>query len=975
VVIVAVLGLLVAVVLTNRRNTERAPEFYATAALIFSPDPSDRSGELLTLKLQDAQVVAIDVNRETMVETLNAAVTFDSDLAELYFSAPGTSEEGALSLARQMRDAFLEVETAVNADLITEQLEDIAEEIGPLEVELAALEEVPGWVLENQSEASYLSRQIASFEQIATSLRLEMVPGLGERDPVTVQSELVAVEREIESLNRQLIALPVEDPLITASRDLQIKAVSRRIQLLELEYQDLYLEQGNLEGLVRLGRATVVDETPAEASIVVNGVLGIVAGLFVSIGGLVLSERTRPMVWLQGDIRSVPLLAQVPRRRPGEGALVWYESASPEGRKSSLQTLRGAIEGRIGSERASIAITGMASAASAVQPLAADLAVGMAVSGRSVLLIDSDFASPSEHFEYSSTGPTLADILSINLDDSAMFATIVDQALRGTPEIRPGLVALRPGEGLEDPADALAGRHLRMLLDAAEDLFDLVIVAAPEIRTPTGQTLLQRVDYAVVSVSPGGAAILATDAVVEDLASRNVAFLGMVLLPLRRPELLGSGVLGRARELTGNGRAGAPPAPAQSTFIPRSQPLRPRLVTDAADNGYGVLDAEEPWAPVTDISDPWERPAVANDQPVSIEFVEGPDTEFGNEHEDSEGPVEADDPEAEEVVAEVLAKVEIAKEALDAGVITEVAGPTAEESEYVHGVLMRMIDAPLPASSLEAGFEGPPDKDTLLRFLDLLDRMKPGDVVGPVEAVLTNWVTSLVATPLQTHHSNRNSVVRYGFIPLFDIRGFSPIRARIRKEFDGPVGVRNARRLLVGIEKALAVEAPEEGADRYSINDWVVDRYWSRHVDDTDREPLVWHLSSRLGSIQALIDWTRLDRDHIDLFRTEMVRQRIETLRRKAKSAARSGKSAEAALFEDQSKDARSLDLSLGWLYDGTTPNARIWYPWRPNESPIGWRPNPRQGVKPHIAPLQRLDLLAFPVLTDEEMIRLKPTG
>jgi hypothetical protein len=201
------------------------------------------------------------------------------------------------------------------------------------------------------------------------------------------------------------------------------------------------------------------------------------------------------------------------------------------------------------------------------------------------------------------------------------------------------------------------------------------------------------------------------------------------------------------------------------------------------------------------------------------------------------------------------------------------------------------------------------------------------------------------------------------------------VRARIRKEFDGQIGVRNARRFLAALERILKSLAPEIEEDRYSINDWVLDRYWNRHVSDTDREPTVWHLSSRYGSIQALIDWTRMDRDHIDLFRSEMVRQRIETLRRKAKSAARAGRSAEAASLEDQMKDARSLDLALGWLFDGTTPNARIWYPWRPNESPIGWRPNPRQGVKPHLAPLQRLDLLAFPVLTDEEMIRLKPTG
>lgn len=978
----ATIGLIVAMVLTSQRNSELTPEFYATAALIFSQQPSDRSGEDLNLRLQDAQVEAIDLNRETMVALPEASVTFDTDLGELYFSAPGGTEEGALELARQMRDAFLGLDTAVNAEVITEQLADIAEEIGPLQLELAALEETPESVLLNQSNASFLSRQIAAFEQRATNLRLELVPGLSDRDPVIVQSELVAVEREIESLNRKLIAIPSEDPVAAAERDLQIKAVSRRIQLLELQYQELYLEQGNLEGRVRLGRATVSDETPAEASIAVNGFLGIAAGLFVSIGGLVLSERTRPLVWLPGDVRSLPLLAQVPRRRMGEGAFVWYETAASEGRKSSLQTFRGAIEGRIGAEVTSIGISGLSTPGSATQALAADLSVGMAVSGRSVLLIDGDFSHPSGLFEYSSTGPTLAEILSVNPDDNESLLAIIKLALTGTPSIRPGLVAIRPGDGLDDPADALAGRHMRLLLAEAQDVFDLVIVAAPEARTPTGQTLLQRVDYAILAVSPGAVSVSNTDGVVDDLARRNVAFLGLVMLPRRRGEGLAVSARGQlmkpAANVPGRERLTAAAVPAG-----HSEMLRPRPVRRPA--GLSDIDdalRESPWPG----GDPWEHTVVENGEPVSIEFVDSPSSQTAVDND-----AEAMEPEAVELepVADSLLDAEPSTSEvsdLDDGLESETAQDvesmelmpsevSPEDVELLRQVLGEMVRASVPSEAAESAFGEDPDKDKLGRFLSALEQIDPAEVIEEVETLLTSWVTSMVSTPLRTHYANRNSIVRYGFAPLFDIRGFSPIRARIRKEFDGPFGARNARRFLAALDRVLTNSGPEDEAQRYSINEWVIDRYWQRHVADTDREPVVWHLSSRHGTIQALIDWTRMDRDHIDGFRSEMVRQRVETLRRKAKSAARAGRSAEAAAFDDQMKDARSLDLALGWLYDGTTPNARIWYPWRPNESPIGWRPNPRQGVKPHLAPLQRLDLLAFPVLTDEEMMRLKPTA
>ena len=153
VLVVALVGVLVAVIFTNNRNSQRTPDFYSTAAVIFAQN-SGESGEELALRLQDAQTEAIDVNRELMVDSPGTAITFDTDLNELYFSAPGISEDDALNLAREMRDAFLAVETAVNAEQLTEQLAAIANEIGPLEVELAALEEVPDSVALNPGSAN-----------------------------------------------------------------------------------------------------------------------------------------------------------------------------------------------------------------------------------------------------------------------------------------------------------------------------------------------------------------------------------------------------------------------------------------------------------------------------------------------------------------------------------------------------------------------------------------------------------------------------------------------------------------------------------------------------------------------------------------------------------------------------------------------------------------------------------------------------
>ena len=77
-----------------------------------------------------------------------------------------------------------------------------------------------------------------------------------------------------------------------------------------------------------------------------------------------------------------------------------------------------------------------------------------------------------------------------------------------------------------------------------------------------------------------------------------------------------------------------------------------------------------------------------------------------------------------------------------------------------------------------------------------------------------------------------------------------------------------------------------------------------------------------------------------------------------------------------QVEDAQELGLAIAWLIDGSKAESRLWYPTLPDEDqPRGWAPDWSQGVKTNLAPLQRLGILAAPVLTERELEALERTG
>lgn len=210
-------------------------------------------------------------------------------------------------------------------------------------------------------------------------------------------------------------------------------------------------------------------------------------------------------------------------------------------------------------------------------------------------------------------------------------------------------------------------------------------------------------------------------------------------------------------------------------------------------------------------------------------------------------------------------------------------------------------------------------------------------------------------------------MIRTGFAPLRSVKGYPSVGARIAAELRHQLGNRLGHLVEQQIRRILS-----GGRDDGNLDDWLAAEFFPRHLVRTDRQPTVWHLRSRLGVVQVLVNARRFDRERLDLLVGSLIRTVADSLQRQRRSTARKGPAEAVDRLDRQLEDVNQMAIALGWLYEGTTPEARIVYPWR-EQQPKGWNPVWSEGIMANLAPLQRLGLLAVPVLTDEELFHFRP--
>ena len=220
------------------------------------------------------------------------------------------------------------------------------------------------------------------------------------------------------------------------------------------------------------------------SSMLKGGIIGLVIGLiaYVCFGILaVLSDKTIRNSRFAEEALKVRLLAEVP-----------HESRD---RNHALRTLRAAALNQAGAARSFLIANVCEHNGSDL--LAAGFAASLALTGRTVLLVDGDLRSPK-----------LAELLKLQpektLNDVLAGSCTLPQAAVPVPGTS-GL-SLLSGAAVPDlaPADLFAGEAFAKLVSEASGLYDYVVFHAPsEMHYPDAESLARSVSSVILAVKYG----------------------------------------------------------------------------------------------------------------------------------------------------------------------------------------------------------------------------------------------------------------------------------------------------------------------------------------------------------------------------------------------------------------------------------------------------------------------------------------
>ncbi len=214
-------------------------------------------------------------------------------------------------------------------------------------------------------------------------------------------------------------------------------------------------------------------------------------------------------------------------------------------------------------------------------------------------------------------------------------------------------------------------------------------------------------------------------------------------------------------------------------------------------------------------------------------------------------------------------------------------------------------------------------------------------------------------------------VIEDGFIPLTPIRGYRTVGDWLTEELRWELGNEQGDRVAMEFARLLGGVGLGSAT---ALDLWLIAEFFKRHVDRSEGEPEVWHITSEEGTAQVLAYGRRLNRDRLMKLNTHVVRRAMDELQRDLNAANAADNFDEAAHIEAKLRDLHLFEVALGMLQVGSSEQAKLRYPWRrSDQQPSGWAPIWSEGVRPNIAPLQRLHLLPEPVLSDDELRELAP--
>lgn len=541
VLVVALLAAGAAVVWARSHNEEVRPLFEAVAPVRFeSPDARGGSNAPAVVEsLDNAADIARDANSDAIAAG-SGQVTVDERANELHLIARDDQRDQAGATATEMRETYF-LAAAEGAENVRQaRMDEIVAEATDLFDRLDELQ--PNLLVEptlseaDQARLDFMSAQVDALQQRSSQLFGDLILAqLGDDrvgSPEEVQEELDLIELALEELRIEIVELDptgelrsdrptgsdsatgsvtaretsngTEDTGSDLELDWTIEAINGRLDELQLEYEDLFLEQGSTTEAVSTtpGPLRVTDMTDPRLPVLLLALVGLLAGGLIAMGVVFAENRSRGRIVVAGDLPSSRLLAELPSwQQTSAKSSGWPKAMTSRlerlvaRRLAAVKVLRQSVVGFVGqwSGPAIVGIGGSKVDHAEVEALALDLAHSMAATDRTVLLLDLDFTSKTGGIDDWS-GTSVATILGRMRQNGGVSTTELESALLEGVPLAPSLRIITSGTPSKEPADLVLTSSFDLLLAAAKHQAEVVLAIVPESTAPEFAAVAQRLD-------------------------------------------------------------------------------------------------------------------------------------------------------------------------------------------------------------------------------------------------------------------------------------------------------------------------------------------------------------------------------------------------------------------------------------------------------------------------------------------------
>ena len=353
-----------------------------------------------------------------------------------------------------------------------------------------------------------------SFAEVAR----ERAVGRLDDAAAELQLKISDLELQIDALDDQLTGTELADQRLEADRRVLVDQQAGFKQTLSQIQVDAALETGG----VQVVRPAFVPVEPTEPNPTRTAMLAVVVGLLLGLGAAFLIDHLDDSVRSPEDVskigRDLPVLSIVPTDPPPDDRPIAL-SKPDDPAIEAYRTLRTNIQ-FLGLER-DMKVVQLTSAVpgEGKTTTASNLAVVLAQTGASVVVVDGDLRKPRIHRVFTTDG-TLG--LTNNLVGDPVDLTL-------TP-IAPNLWVIPSGRVPPNPSEMLASRHMAALVAELKARFDYVIIdSAPCLSVSDAVALSQHVDGVVAVVHAGRTSAPQVRKALASLEQVGAPLLGIVL--------------------------------------------------------------------------------------------------------------------------------------------------------------------------------------------------------------------------------------------------------------------------------------------------------------------------------------------------------------------------------------------------------------------------------------------------------------